>query len=335
MKATHTAALLALVSSALLVWLLPETPATAPATPPPANPVSHPSKNTADSATQTLAALKTYYRREQIKAELAIEQRRYGANYWETELGAKALHALQAERLARLNELNAEMSGVWREMSFASAETTSALTPLFSPESAGPNVSFLSLASREKVETLIVAAAQRGPIKPADLIDQLRTLLPADEFADYVKWNAPAAALRRMQLVGFHASEKEFNTLAQHPDFVNPTSGQSTEPALSASELEILIGAARFAELNQLRTAERQTAVHDLHRLGLPLDYAKWLQDFRAQAVTTLQAVWQEPHTPDAAKAARVDQLQHAYRLSLLATLSPTGAAFDETELLP
>lgn len=278
--------------------------------------------------------LTTYFRREQVEAELALEQTRYGRGHWQTELGGKHLLALEQTRVALVTRLQAEANELLDEMSGGDTGPALALTPLFGPERAGPNVAFLSAASRARLADLIAERAAGGGVDAAGLLTDARSFLPPDELAQYARWNAPEAALLRKQLVGFDAREEEFAAIARWSNFVNQGNSATADDRRAELALADQIGVARLAELFHLRDPEMQTAVHDLHRLGLPLDRAEWLAACRAQGARELSALWSDPILPSAAKEEQVRELQQAYRARIAATLA-LSSTIDPADLMP
>jgi len=58
---------------------------------------------------------------------------------------------------------------------------------------------------------------QAGAVEAAALLESVGPILTADEMTQYRQWNMPAMALLRNQLVGFNASEDEFNAIPIGP----------------------------------------------------------------------------------------------------------------------
>ena len=293
-----------------------ETPTTAPLVPP-------------AGWTREVAArwLLGYYRHEQLAQELELEQTRYGARYWEPELGIAALQDLQLRREDLLKRLGAEMNALLVEMAPGETGEALGLEPFFTIDRAGPNLGFLPAESRAKmIEALAV-----GPLEPEKLPDIARQVLSADEFQQYTRWNAPTAAALRNRLVGFDADENEFNAVLRWTQATDAVIGATPARA----DLEQSLGSARLAEFEHLQEPVMKTAVQDLQRLGLPLDQAAMLAGIRRQAVEHLQDVWGDPRVPDAQKSSRVSQVEAAYRLAIAAQLQLPADDGAAGELLP
>jgi len=82
------------------------------------------------------------------------------------------------------------------------------LTAFFSLDRPGPNLGFLSPASREKMTEAILARAQEGELEAGNLMETAGRVLSGAELADYTRWNAPVAAALRNRLAGFDADER-------------------------------------------------------------------------------------------------------------------------------
>jgi hypothetical protein len=284
---------------------------------------------------EIVEGLQHCFRKEQVKIELGFEQLRYGEKYWQTELGEKQLLELDRVRVAQLTRLTGEMNAMLDELSEGELGETMTLAPIFDAGHAGPNVTFLSPESRASVEQLIAKHAQQGMVDAARLLAEVEPLLTADEMAQYRQWNAPERVLLRSQLVGFDATENEFEAVAQWPGFVNQGNSEAGDGEQAELKLASRIGIQRLADLIRLRDPEVQTAVHDLHRLGLPLDQAESLAAFRSQGIGEIQQVWSDPVLPSPEKEERVRQLQQAYRARIAATFELSATSPDETDLMP
>lgn len=280
-------------------------------------------------------ALRLYFGKEQVRVELEIEQRRYGNFYWQTELGEKDLIELDHIRAARLRELTLEMNAMLDDLEAGDPGTRMTLTPIFDAGHAGPNVGFLSPDSLARMEELIADLAQHGPVDASRLLAGAQQILTPDEMALYRLWNAPENGLLRNQLVGFNATEDEFNAISRWPGFVNQGNSETGGEEQAELTLATQIGVQRLADLIRLRDPEVQTAVQDLHRLGLPLEQAEPLAVFRSQGVGAIQQVWSDPALPSPAKEERVLQIQQSYRAGIAALFRLSSMSPDETILMP
>jgi len=86
-------------------------------------------------------------------------------------------------------------------------------------------------------------------------------------------------------------------------------------------ELAKSIGPGRLAQLDRLTDPAIHTAVQDLHRLGLPLEAAGWLADFRLEAAAQLQQSWRNPRMTAAQKQEEVGMMRNAFRTELAAQM--------------
>lgn len=275
--------------------------------------------------------LTAYFTREQLTRELALEQSRYGPQYWDSEMGVAALRELQARREETTKRLSTEMNDILTAMCPGEAGERLTLKPFFSLDQAGPNLGFLSPASREALTEAILSFAQDEPIDAGKLQEAASKVLAGDELEQYNQWNAPAAAALRNRLVGFEADETEFKAI-QH---WQRELGLERDPAITRTELARQIGVDRLAQFERLEEPVMRTAVQDLHRLGLPLDQAAWLSDFRTRAVAHIQKLWGDAALTDTQREALVKQVQSAYRVELTAQLGMSDSALNEADLLP
>lgn len=270
------------------------------------------------------------FRRRQVAAELRLEQERYGPHYWDSEATGPEIRSLELRRSRLLQELNAALAAA---LPPGGNGDTIALTALFGEARGGPRLDFLDAAAQARVEDLLAAAPDLAADRPA-LLDRVRDLLAPDQRAQFQDWNAPESALLRRQLVGFGASQVEFDAIARWPDFVNQGNAGLAEDAPAESRLADEIGVARVADLIRLRDPEVETAVQDLHRLGLPVDRAEWLAAMRGEATSRMQQVWADGALTADAKETRVEALRVAYATQLASALAP-GRAIDQAGLLP
>jgi hypothetical protein len=203
------------------------------------------------------------------------------------------------------------------------------LTAIFSAEHAGPNLAFLSPAQRERFEAEILADdGGHGADDPGRLGAIAARVLPPDKVDLFHRWNDPAAAALRAQLVGFNPSEDEFIAIRGEMQSL-AAEGETTEPA---GHLEIALGSARFAELQKLLEPALHTAINDLQRLGLPLAEAPWLAETRARATADLGEIWRSTTLTDAMKRDRVTQTERFYGQAIAAKLGLPAAALDGIE---
>lgn len=279
----------------------------------------------------TVAAerIRAYFRREAARAELALEPRRYGAHYWDTEASGPEVHALELERVLILQQLNAELA----ERLPPGSGPGEALAPLFGEGRPGPRVDFLAPAAQTRIAELLAGSPELAADRAA-LLERVRPLLTEEDFVRFQDWNSPTSERLRRQLVGFQTSEAEFTALAAWPGFVNQGNGGFAEDAHAEAALADRIGVERTAELFRLRDPDVQTAVQDLHRLGLPVERAEWLAAQRGDAISRMQQVWADGGLAAEAKATRVEALRQAYAAQLAAALAP-GVAMDAEALLP
>jgi hypothetical protein len=281
--------------------------------------------------------LKASFRRELLKAELDLGQRRYGAHYWDPEMGAVGLAELERARVALLNRLNVEMNDLLNQMCPGETGEPIHLSPIFSEEFPAPNLEKLTSVSRQKFETWLWAGLTSGATAiDADMMQaSARDALSADEFAGYLRWNSPEVATLRNELVGFHATESEFAEILRWRQLVDSGGPETADTLQAEITLEDRIGSARLTALIQQRNPELQTASQDLRRLGLPVERAAWLANFRRQGILEIQKLWSDPALPSDAKAARVAQLQRSYRTLIAATLALPENRVAGIDLMP
>jgi hypothetical protein len=263
-----------------------------------------------------------YFAKELLGVELELEQARYHGQYWEAEPGLAELRQIETRRTEAIARLTAEMNGMLEEMCPGAAGAPLALVPYFSLDHPAPNLAFLSEASRGKMEEILLAREE-----PADAMAAAAKILSGPELADYARWNAPSAAALRNRLAGFDATEGEFNAVLEWQHAAG-SEGESE----ARNELVRKLGAERVAQLDALTDPAVHTATQDLHRLGLPLDQAGWLTDFRRAAVAQLQRSWRDPRLTDAQKQAEVGVLRDAFRDELTTQLKIMP---DAADLLP
>lgn len=264
-----------------------------------------------------VAFVRAQYRQEQLSRELDLEQRRYAGNYWEAGSDGRELAALQRARETMIQELTGEANQVLRELFSGEDGEVVSLPGFFAADRPGPNLSFLSAASRARLEADILAHAG----EPADGADWLahaaeRVLSPA-ELTTYRQWNDSAAAALRERLAGFDPTEAEFLAI------------QRSTTQADDTDLAAQLGAERFAEFSATQAPAVQTALHDLRRHGLPLENVGWLAITRAQAIESIQAVWQNAAGSDRDKRAQVERLERAYGAMIAARLSLPAGALD------
>lgn len=261
--------------------------------------------------------VRAQYRQEQLSRELDLEQRRYAGNYWEAGPDGRELAVLQRARETMIKELADEANQVLRGLFSGEGDEVVRLPAFFAADRPGPNLSFLSAASRARVEREILGRAD-GAAAEADWLARAaeRVLSPA-ELTDYRRWNDPAAAALRERLAGFDPTEAEFLAI------------QRSVAGAGDTDLAAQLGAARFAEFSAIQAPAAQTALHDLRRLGLPLENVGWLAIARAQAVESIQAVWLNAAVSEREKRAQVERLERAYSAMIAARLSLPAGALD------
>jgi len=284
---------------------------------------------------EIVRALRSSFRRDQIGVELAIEQRRYGRDYWQTEKDGRQLRELDRVRSVQLDRLAREMNALLGQLCGDAAGESMTLAPIFDSAHPGPNLSFLSAESRAKVEELIAEQWMEDISDSAGLLSKIETVLTGTEMAHYREWNSPEHARLRNQLVGFNATKNEFNAIAQWPGFVNQGNSPSGDDEPAMIRLAAEIGVQRVADLIRLRDPEIQTAVHDLHRLGLPVDQAESLAALRSQGIGEIEQTWMDPAVSPAMKELRVRQLLDDYRTRIAATFQIAANSPEQTDLLP
>lgn len=270
------------------------------------------------SRAEAVRHLQQYFSRELLRQEIELGQARYRGQYWEAEPGLPELQQLETRRGEIVRRLATEMNGLLAAMCPDEPGEPLALTAFFSLDHPAPNLGFLSAASREKVEDVLLAA--EGPVAAA-------RVLSGQELVDYLNWNAPLSAALRNRLAGLAPDESEFAAIRQWQ-----AAAGSEEEAGARTELARQLGPARLAQLEWQIGPEMSTAVQDMRRLGLPVEQAAWLAEFRRQASGQLQRAWGDPWLDAGGRQARVGLLERAFRAELAAQLAlPAGGE----ELLP
>lgn len=292
---------------------------------PPVPAVAGPSLRAGWSRAEAAEYLQAYFSREQLRAELELEQLRYRGQYWETEPGLAGLQPVEARRGETIRRLTEEMNGLLADACPGESGEPLVLFPFFSLDRPAPNLAFLSGASREKMEEAMLA--HDGSLEAGRLMEVAGRVLAAEELADYTRWNAPASAALRNRLAGFAADEGEFAAILQWQSAAG--SDRESEARL---ELGRRLGPARLAQWESQNDPAVSTALQDLHRLGRPLEQAAWLADFRRQAAGQLQETWRNPWLTDAQKQAQVGLVRNAFRDELAAQLDLPAA---DADLLP
>jgi hypothetical protein len=285
---------------------------------------AEPARPASWSRPEAVRYLTQYFSREQLRRELDLEQARYRGQYWQAEPGLAELQAIESRRTEAIRRMTIEMNALLADMCPGETGEPLTLVPFFSLDRPAPNLAFLSEASREKMERALLA---REVAVEADPMLAAATLLSGRELADYTRWNAPPSAALRNRLAGFEASETEFNDILEW----QAATGSAHEVA-AREELIGRLGPDRFAQLDRLLEPAVHTAAQDLHRLGLSIDQADWLADFRQAAAAQLQRSWSDPRLSAARKQEKVDVLRGAFRAELAAELRLPPEA---TDLLP
>jgi hypothetical protein len=271
------------------------------------------------SYTEAAGYLRQYFAREQLGLELELEQARYRGQYWEPEPGLAELQQIETRRTEAIGRLTAEMNAMMKELYPGGPSEPLALAPFFSLDRPAPNLAFLSEPSREKIEQALLARDES-----VDPMAVAARILTEQELADYAHWNAPTSAALRNRLAGFAANEAEFTAILQW----QAAAGSDHESA-AREELASSLGADRLAQLDRLTDPAMHTALQDLHRLGLPLEQAGWLSDFRHEAVAQLQRSWRDPQLTEVQKQAEVGTLREAFRTELMTQLNVPPEAAD------
>lgn len=266
--------------------------------------------------------VRSLYRQEQLTRELALEQRRYGRNYWDAPPGGVA-RQVQRERDAMLAELSAEATQVLRDFFPDEAGEPVVLEAFFNSDRPAPNLVFLPPGQRARFEAELLADA-KGACDAQCLERIAERVLAADEVELYRRWNAPAAGVLRQQLVGFNPTEAEFAALLHAR---NSIATNAPEPEFS--ELAAALGAGRFAALQKLQEPALQTALGDLHRLGLPLEQAEWLAATRTRVATEIGEIWRSTIIGDLTKRERVAAAERAYGQAVAGQLGLPHATLD------
>jgi hypothetical protein len=156
-------------------------------------------------------------------------------------------------------------------------------------------------------------------------------LLSGAELEWYRRWNDPLAVTLRQQIVGFDASEREFNVLMQH----NRVLAEAGEAYGSSFALEGQLGRERYTQLETVQSPAMQSAVQDLNRAGIALVNAEWLASTRQRATEEIQQVWQSTNLSDTAKAQQVSTLQRQYGVMIDTRLGRHGSTVDEVGQTP
>ena len=279
-------------------------------------------------ATRSEAAawLKTIYRKEQLTRELEFEQLRYGRAYWEPEANGAALATINEARAAMISQLSEEANDVLKTLFPDEAGEAIVLAEIFDADRPGPNLTFLSPESRAQFETLAAAALETAPLTPDRLLELARQILPSPQLERYLAWNAPSSAALRQQLAGFSPTEQDFTAILR-------ASRSDGEPEQDSIEREL--GAARHADFKRATDPAMQTAVNDLHRLGLPIEHAGWLAELRTQAGKAIQRVWSNEALADFAKSSEAARVQQNFRREIVVHFAAHGRTIDPEFLLP
>jgi hypothetical protein len=286
----------------------------------------HPTNPT--SRQDIIDGVRAVYRKVQLTRELDLEQQRYATDYWKPDHNGADLAALRSQRATLLRELSEEATRVIAAYFPNEAVEPLTLKPLFSDDSPAPNLSFLSADSRRHLESELL---QNSELDRARFDDVAARVLSGPELEWYRRWNDPMAAALRQQLVGFEASEREFNVLLQH----NRVLAEAGEAYGSSFALEGQLGRERYTQLEAFKSPAFQSAVQDLNRAGIALVNADWLASTRQRAAEEIQQVWQSPSLSDAAKAQQVSTLQRQYGVMIDTRLGRHGSSVDEVGQTP
>lgn len=287
-----------------------------------ANATPEPAKPTFAAAREHVRAL---YRNEQLTRELDLEQQRYGARYWDSECDGRDFARLQSAREALVRQLTDEANAVLRELYPSEALEPIALRTIFDAEHAGPNVRFLSPEARERFEAALLSTWGEARLDTGVVLAVAERAMAAEEFAEFTRWNAPAAVALRERLVGFDASEQEFRVL------LRAISDADGEAALVPAEFS----PERAERLRQIEEPALRTALRDVRRLGLPLTEADWLAATRAQAAASIQRAWDDPGLSFGAKQGQVALLERTFSRAIADRFGLPGSSIDELHLRP
>lgn len=250
-------------------------------------------------------------RRAWLSQELALEQLRYGAGYWEAELSSADCVALDEARRA----LPAATTGAGGD----------AFEPFFGSEQAGPCVRFLAPDVRERLLDVLAGMAEHAPLTGAAMMIGARAALSDADFEQYRRWNAPEAVALRERLAGFGPSQREFDAIRTHAD-----AAPETQEVLRAE-----LGEDRYAEWRRQESAEMQTALREVRRAGGEAADAVWLCAQRSRFVEDLSRVWSDATLTPAEKEQRCAALKQAGRAALAARWPNRTGELPEIDLLP
>lgn len=284
--------------------------------------------SSADAAVAYASALHAAFRRELLRAEVELEQVRYGPHFWDAPLppASAEIEARRAELARQLNAaIRAHLLAEFPEADVAPPT----VEPFFDPDHPAPNLAFLSADSRERVLARIAALPADASRAPAALLALAEETLSGAELADYRHWNEPEARAVRAQLAGFAPDQPEFAAIrawqAAH------AGGGEANDAWLASQL----GAARYAEFKRHLSPDVQTALRDAERLGLTLTEVDWLADYRREFVAQLQVAWNDATLLEPQRSARVAQLHASARAAICVRLGLSPLLAREIEPLP
>ena len=272
-------------------------------------------------------------RREQYRAELLIEQRRYPAHYWEAPPPIETIAALERLRQSELARLDRETDGLLQDLFGAGVARPPASEALFGPDHPGPKIDFLPTASQRQLEELLFDRDPDGRMSSVDRLNLLRQVLTPGQFDQYAKWNSSAAVSLGTELVAFKPSQSEYDAIFRWQSVADSEQGFPTELARTEADaqLKAILGADRYAAFQHQQDPAYQTVVQVLNRWGLPLAAADSVLSMRQSAISAMNAIWQDPNLTDDQKAARVEKTRQQFRQQITSRLGlPAGIVPDD-----
>lgn len=272
-------------------------------------------------------------RREQYRTELSVEQGRYAPHYWETPPPIETTADLERARQKALAQLDQEVAAQLQDLFGPAAALPPAASPFFGPDHPGPKIDFLSSASRQRLEETLFSQDPDGRMSAVDRLSLARQVLTPDEFDLYAKWNSPAAVSLGSELVGFGASQPEYDAIYRWQTVADSEEGFASEEARTEADnqLKVALGPDRYAAFAHRQDPAFQTVVQMLNRWGLPAASADTVLSLRQSAISAMTAIWRDPNVPDEQKAALVEKTRQQYRQQITAQLGlPPGLVPDD-----
>ncbi|HZP61297.1 MAG TPA: hypothetical protein VFB27_13330 [Opitutaceae bacterium] len=292
-------------------------------------------RGVAESSIQEIITkeLLDHRRREQYRTELLIEQGRYAPHYWESPPSIETAADLERLRQSALAQLDQDTAGQLKDLFGTDAAPPPADAPLFGLDHPGPKIDFLPSASRQRLEETFFSRDPDGRMSSVDRLDLARQVLTPDEFELYAKWNSPAAASLGTELVGFGASQAEYDAIYRWQTVADSEEGFGSAQARTEADnqLQVALGSDRYAAFQHLQEPAYQTVVQMLNRWGLPASSADAVFSLRQSAVSAMAAIWEDPNVPDEQKAALVEKTRQQYRQQITTQLGlPPGLVPDD-----